>query len=368
MNPVLPKQFDFGRQEGMWNRPELPMRKGRRRFDRPSLDHPPSKFPRVHPNAGNDLVHEPVYGRPPSLLDSSFPTNNFPNLNRRRPSPALRRDRSYESPDQFSLERESWRMANEPLPPMRRGETSGAWIKPGGRLSSETIDAAPKTVNQRAIPIASTPPSKPIRGSSPVENLVLTSDVIPPRAKSRDNYDDDDQAKLTRIRNDLERMKQEDKEGYELLLKALASANDSNGSAKATAERNALIAEDNYSTKQSLVCRPDYEMNVEGGRKFQEKSDYLKPPRSPSAPNSNAVRPSLAVKDSDKKIQSLLDTPAPPPTQPRWESWRNLSSDKRDASIRSPYQGYSAPPADSWRTSTVSSMASSWRSTSKVNL
>lgn len=360
MNPVLPKNFGLSREEA-WNGPEYPMRRGRRPSDRIPHDYPPLKYARGHPSG---LVPESSFGRPPSLLEASFPISTFHNLNRKQHSPPLR-GKSYESSDRFSLE--SWRMANEPLP-IRRGETSGGWVKPGGRLPAGVIDAAPKSVSQRAIEIPSSPSGKPLRDPSPKDDLMLTSDVATARTKTRDGCDDEDQAKMAKIRSDLERMKQEDKEGYELLVKVLASSNESSGSPQSATVRKDPIDEDIYSTKQNFVCRPDYEVKVEGGRKFQEKSDYPKLSRSPSAPNCNAVRPSVPIKESDKKLQSLLDTPTQTSIQSRWESWRNLSSGKREASVRSLWKGQPAPPADSWRTSTVSPMASSWRNTSKTDL
>ncbi|KJH52457.1 vesicle transport v-SNARE protein [Dictyocaulus viviparus] len=403
MNPVSSKHFSSNREDA-WRRVEFQARKnarhmrGRRSPDRFLYDYPPVKVARTH---SGDSLREPSYNRPPSLLDCSFPdTSAFSNLTRfyrdRLPflylrslfsSPSFRkqlspkiRDAPYESRNRVVLE--SWRVANETLP-ARRAESmhdvqnynlyavcchyltaSGAWVKPAGRLTSAIVDTSPKTVNQRVKQIAALSSNKAGQVSNSINSdndSILTSNLI-----SAHDYEDEDE-RLARIRNDLERMKHEDKEGYELLLKVLAGAKDSTGPVHSVEVDKESIEEDNFTAKQCFTHRPDYEMKVEGSRKFQEKSDHPKAPRSPSAPACNPLRNPVGINESEKKPIPLLSAPVSASTQLRWESWRNLSSAKCDTSFRSPWKDFPVTPSDSWRTSTVSPMASSWRSVNKTD-
>ncbi|VDO20490.1 unnamed protein product [Haemonchus placei] len=182
----------------------------------------------------------------------------------------------------------------------------------------------------------------------------------------------EDLEKIAQVKSELESMRRDDKEGFEMLLRVVKEMNDPRGGyARSSLFANASPAIKSLSTNQlimrALFGGPVSTSKASGNLEFSQSSD----PKN-ILPSKDSV-PAVPIKSTDSanipdtKILSssaALPAPDPPcPSQPRWESWRNLGSREPGKPSNEPV----APPSDSWRTTASSSASSaSWRSDSKT--
>ncbi|KAK6017171.1 hypothetical protein OSTOST_17340 [Ostertagia ostertagi] len=221
------------------------------------------------------------------------------------------------------------------------------------------------------------PKGSPVQKPSPVVPSDFSSTIgrRMPREETPEKSDPVEQAKLGRVRDEQEkiakiqselaRMRREDKEGYELLLNVVKAMQDPAGESRGSSLlADASPAIRSLSTNQLImralfeepVRAPKRDGNLELSQGSGSKDSLLKggEPVAPSKSSESAKIPEKGTLPS-----SSLPSPVPPSsTQPRWESWRNVSS--RESS--KPYSRPVAPPSDSWRTGSGSSSSStSWR-------
>ncbi|XGW16572.1 hypothetical protein V3C99_001767 [Haemonchus contortus] len=182
----------------------------------------------------------------------------------------------------------------------------------------------------------------------------------------------EDLEKIAQIKSELENMRRDDKEGFEMLLRVVKEMNDPRGGyARSSLFANASPAIKSLSTNQlimrALFGGPVSTSKASGNLEFSQSNDPKNVLPSKNSLPAVPVKPSDSANMPDTKILSsstALPASVPPcPPQPRWESWRNLGSREPGKPSNEPV----APPSDSWRTTASSSSNSaSWRSDSKT--
>uniref|UniRef100_W6NGF5 Uncharacterized protein n=1 Tax=Haemonchus contortus TaxID=6289 RepID=W6NGF5_HAECO len=181
----------------------------------------------------------------------------------------------------------------------------------------------------------------------------------------------EDLEKIAQIKSELENMRRDDKEGFEMLLRVVKEMNDPRGGyARSSLFANASPVIKSLSTNQlimrALFGGPASTSKASGNLEFPQSSDPKNILSSKDSLPAVPVKPSDSANIPDTKILSSstsLPPPIPPcPSQTRWESWRNLGSREPGKPSNEPV----ALPSDSWRTTASSSSNSaSWRSDSK---